>query len=141
MSDPHTPHEPDRTEQPAQLRADPPAGRIDVVRHEEQLRTSTMSVPVQRVRLKKIIVTEEKTFTVQIRREELRFEHETLDPTTTVTDPGPSELELILHEERVTITREVVPIERIRLTRSTVEGQQPVTADVRHEIVDIIPAE
>ncbi|HDY5681509.1 TPA: DUF2382 domain-containing protein, partial [Staphylococcus aureus] len=73
-------------------------------------------------------------------REELRLEHETLDPATArATAVGPSDLELILHEEQITITRTIVPIERVRLTRTQVAGTQDITETLRHETVDIDP--
>lgn len=118
----------------------PAGGPVDVTRHAEQLHATTRSVPVERVRLKKVIVTEERTITVQVRREELRLEHKTLDPSTAIaTTVGPSDLELILHEEQITITRTIVPIERVRLTRTQVAGTRDITETLRHETVDISP--
>ncbi|RYY05902.1 MAG: DUF2382 domain-containing protein, partial [Alphaproteobacteria bacterium] len=128
MTDPHEIMNPalpeipdDHGHAPLALNYGPAGGPVDVIRHAEQLRAMTRSVPVERVRLKKVIVTEERTITVQVRREELRLEHETLDPATaTPTTVGPSDLELILHGEQITITRTIVPIERVRLTRTQV---------------------
>lgn len=147
MTDPHEIMNPalpeipdDHGHAPPVLNYDPAGGAVEVIRHAEQLHATTRSVPVERVRLRKVIVTEERTITVQVRREELRLEHETLDPATaTATTVGPSDLELILHEEQITITRTIVPIERVRLTRTQVTGTRDITETLRHETVDIGP--
>ena len=67
---------------PATGRAE--AGEEDLVitRSAEQLRTTTETVVVRRLRLRKYIVTEERTITVQLRREEFRIEE------LPATDPG-----------------------------------------------------
>jgi len=147
MTDPHENMNPampeipdDHGHTPPALNYDPAGEPVDVIRHAEQIHATTRSVPVERVRLKKVIVTEERIITVQVRREELRLEHETLDPgTATPATVGPSDLELILHEEQITITRTIVPIERVRVTRTQVAGTQDITETLRHETVDISP--
>jgi len=147
MTDPHDLTNPAPPEIPdnqgharLDLNHDSAGGPVDVIRHAEQLHATTRSVPVERVRLKRVIVTEERTITVQIHREELRLEHETLDPDTApATTVGPSDLELILHEEQITITRTIVPIERVRLTRTQVAGTRDITETLRHETVDTGP--
>jgi stress response protein YsnF len=54
------------------------AGNQEVVRSEEQLQVGTQNVVVGRDRLVKHLVTEHQTFTVPVRREEVRLEYEPL---------------------------------------------------------------
>lgn len=114
---------------------------IDVVRFEEQLRVSTIAQPKERVRFQKVIVTEEKTITVTVRREELRMIREPLtDMDESPTSPHTSstgDFEIVLHEERILISTDVIPTERVRVTVSPVIDQLPVTDTVRKEQVDI----
>lgn len=121
-------------------------GEVDIVRSEEQLRVGTQTVVSQRLRLRKVVVTEEQTVTVTVRREEFRLE------TEDVTDPAPTpggldtlsaddlggtgELVLTLHAERPVVTTEVVPVERVRVVKHVVTGEQTVAAMVRREVVD-----
>jgi stress response protein YsnF len=61
---------------------DPAAGPA-MTRSEEQLRVRVESQPVERVRLRKYVVTDYEQVTVEVRREELRLEH---------LPPGPDDL-------------------------------------------------
>ena len=45
--------------------------------------------------------------------------------------------EVVLHRQQVQFTTTVVPAERVRLVRSVVRGVQPVSAQLRHEQVDV----
>lgn len=114
---------------------------VDVVRLEEQLRVSTVSVPKERVRFEKVIVTEEKTVTVTVRREELRIIRETIAEGADIdTTRGPvptTELDMVLHEERIMTAIEVVPVERVRVRVTQVSEDLPVTDTVRKERVDL----
>lgn len=144
MTDPHEIMNPalpkipdDHGHAPPAHNYDPAGEPVEVIRHAEQLQATTRSVPVERVRLKKVIVIEERTITVQVRREELHLEHEILDAATATAETiGPSDLELILHEEQITITRTIVPVERVWLTRTQVAGTRDITETLRHETVD-----
>jgi stress response protein YsnF len=67
------------------------------------------------------VTTEEATQTVPVRREEVRLEREpvtdaNLDAATSGPELTESEHEVILHEERPVIDKEVVPRERVRWT-------------------------
>ena len=113
----------------------------EVVRSEERLHVGTLSVPVERVRVRKVVVTEERTVTVTVRREELRVEREPIAPGDVVQeqlagpDQDPRVVEMVLHEERVVVEREVVPVERVRVVVDRVTTQQPVEATLSHEEV------
>ncbi|RFA16890.1 hypothetical protein B7R22_02240 [Subtercola boreus] len=110
----------------------------EIIRSEEVLHVSTRTVPVNRVTMKKVIVTETQTFTVQVRREEVRLITEPLTeesalPPGTDTSVDVPDITMVLHEESVVISTEVVPVERVRLVRHRVVDSETVTADVRTE--------
>lgn len=113
------------------------------VRHEEQLRVRTETVVTGRVRVRRYAVTERRTFTVDVTREEISIVHEPVDggPAGEPGEPGEglSEevLELVRHEERVVISKEVVPVERVRVVRRVVTRPQEVHGEVRRDVVDV----
>lgn len=120
----------------------------EVVRSEEVLQVGTRTVVSGRVRLRKRVVVETVTQTVELRREELVVEQETFDdldgPSTADVDEADGvELaeslhEIVLHAERAVITKLVVPVERIRLRTHVVTGEAVITEDLRQEHVDVI---
>jgi len=126
-----------------------------VTRSEEQLQVATESVPVGTVRASKHVVTEEKTIIVQLRREELRLEHEPLTPTEHPSDDVAHELGtgqdvvIVLYAERanvatevvpveqVTVHTEVVPVEQVTVHTDVVTEQQSLWGTVSHEEITI----
>jgi uncharacterized protein (TIGR02271 family) len=129
--------------QPAPAEPEPEPGWV--VRTEERLRVLTDTVVTGRVRVRKYLVTEQRTFTVEVTREEISVEHEDVPPAERTTlpadDPGAplSEqvLELVRHEERVMVTKEVVPVERVRVVRRVVSEPETVRGVVRREVLDV----
>jgi stress response protein YsnF len=111
-----------------------------VIHSEERLRVATETVAVGRARLVKYVVTEDVTYTVPVSREEVRLEvehfpeHELL-PVATV--PAPGVLEVVRQEEQVSITKQVVAVERVRLVTRVHTVDQVVAAAVRAERVDV----
>ena len=118
-----------------------PPHDVEVIRSEERLAVTTEVYALERVRLEKYIVTEQQTFTVDVRREEVRITREPLEPTridaALVGTEAP--LVLTLSEERVSFITEVVPVELVRVHKSRVTEQQVVTADLRSERVEVDP--
>jgi uncharacterized protein (TIGR02271 family) len=116
---------------------------VEVVLSKEQLQIDTVSVPVERVRIQKVIVTEERTVTVTVRREELRVVREPVRPDeeppeeVATFDSRDRVIDMVLHEEQVVIGRHVVPVERVRVVVDRVVTQQPVTTELSHEEVDV----
>ncbi len=114
-----------------------------VTRSEEQLRVATESVPVGTVRVSKHIVTEEKTITVQLRREELRLEHEPLTPTEhpghdAAHEVGAGEdVVIVLYAEWANVTTEIVPIEQATVHTDVLTEQQSLWGTVSHEEITI----
>jgi len=121
-----------------------------IIRSEEQVRTGVEAVPVRRIRLRKYIVTEERTITVQLRHEEFRIEQEPIpDPEAGTVAPGDTgevdvhlgpgddrDVTMLLYAERPLISTEVVPVERIRVSKYVVSDEQTVSAAVRREVVE-----
>ncbi|MDF2443100.1 MAG: hypothetical protein JWR01_1303 [Subtercola sp.] len=116
-----------------------PENTVEVTRFEETLQVSTHTVPVSIARLEKFIVTEQKTFTIDVRREDVRLSTEPITELTPQPLPTgePDEIEIVLYEERITITRELVPVERVKLTKKLITVHQPITDTVRKERIDV----
>ena len=138
----------DRTEQSERPDREPvgrdtsgPTTDDAMTRSEERLRVGTEQQEVGRARLRKYIVTENVTTTVPVRREEVRIEREPIaDGNADRAMDGPAlseeEHEVILTEERPVVTKETVPVERVRLATDTVTEEVEVSEQVRQERID-----
>jgi uncharacterized protein (TIGR02271 family) len=109
---------------------------------EERLNVGTRSEEVGRARLRKYVVTENVTETVPVSREEVRIEREPItDANIGNAMDGPAiseeEHEVTLHAERPVVDKEAVPVERVRLDKTTVTDQETVTEGVRKEQLDV----
>ena len=106
---------------------------------EERLHIETERVPRTRVRLRKVVVTEQRTVSVPVRREEYRLIREPITDADPVAGGviGPDEQEVVLYEERVVVTTEVVPVERIRLVKEEVVETREVSGAVRRERIEL----
>ncbi|HYO39167.1 MAG TPA: PRC and DUF2382 domain-containing protein [Nocardioidaceae bacterium] len=113
-----------------------------MTRSEERLQVGTETVRSGTARLRKYVVTEDVTRTVPVSRQQLRIEREPI----TEAHPGNAaraaeltaeEHEIVLHEERVLVSKETVPVERVRLGTSFVTEQQTVTEEVRKEHIEV----
>ena len=109
---------------------------------EERLAVTTVRVPARRVRLEKYVVTETRTFTVEVSREEVRLVDVALteaDPAggSATADTADSGRWMTLSEERVVVTTETVPVERVRLDVTTVVEERDVTEDLRREEITV----
>jgi uncharacterized protein (TIGR02271 family) len=113
-----------------------------MIASEERLHVETERVPRTRVRLQKVVVTEQRTVTVPVRREEYRLIREPITGAAPVAGGtiGPDEQEVVLYEERVVVTTEVVPVERIRLVKEEVVDSREITGAVRRERIDLVDA-
>jgi uncharacterized protein (TIGR02271 family) len=115
------------------------AQRQSMLRSEERLRAGTESVEMGRVRLHKHVVTSQQQITVQLRREEAHVTREAVKPDEARMDGemGDEELEVILHEERPLVTKEIVPVERVTLSTETIQENREVSDTVRREEIEI----
>ena len=115
--------------------------RSTVTRWEEQLRARTETVVTGRVRVRKRLVTEERTIVVPVVREEVLIDYEEVPDLAgaPAVDAAVSDdvLEVVRHEQRVVVTTEDVPVERIRVVRRVVTGEHVAQGPVRREVVEV----
>jgi len=112
-----------------------------MTRSEERLRVGTQQTEAGRARLRKYIVSETETHTVPVSREEVRIEREPItDANVGNALDGPElseeEHEVVLHAEKPVVSKETVPVERVRLDTETVTEQVTVSEEVRKEQID-----
>jgi uncharacterized protein (TIGR02271 family) len=112
-----------------------------MTRSEEQLHVGTEKQETGKARLRKHIVTETETVQVPVSREEVRVEREPITEANRGQamaggDLTEEEHEVTLTEERAVVTKEAVPVERVRLGTETVTDEQTVTEEVRKEQID-----
>jgi uncharacterized protein (TIGR02271 family) len=117
-----------------------PEDRAEVVRSEERLDVTTRRVPFARAVLRKVIVVEQRTITIDVAHEEARLEilpigEEWPDETRGAHTALP---DLVLSEEQVVVTKRTVPVERVRMRVEEVVMDAHVTGDVRREQVDVV---
>ena len=108
---------------------------------EERLRVDKHSRPVQRVVLRKEVVTEEITITVPVRREVVRLERVPIAPgelpDADLTLSEGRTQELVLMEEQAVVDTRVVPRERVWLEKDVVTDEQHFTETVRREEAEL----
>jgi len=112
---------------------------VTITRSEERLVAATERIAVERVRLQKFVVEEEQTFTVTVRREEVRLVREPVEGVGALLPDPPlqdREFTMVLSEERVVVTKETVPVERVRLVTQVVTDERPVEAVVQSERIE-----
>lgn len=113
-----------------------------MTRSEERLKVGTTTQESGRVRLRKYVVTEEQTVTVPVSHEEVRIEREPITDANRAEamsgEPiGEAQHEVILHEERLVVAKEAVPVEKVRLDTETVTDEQVLTEEVRKERIEV----
>ncbi|GAA2725251.1 YsnF/AvaK domain-containing protein [Cellulomonas aerilata] len=122
------------------------ADHVEVIRSEQRLVTGVERRVSGRVRIAKRVVTEERTVTVTVRREELVVEHLPADPTTdaagtTAVAPAPhgtdAVLTFVLSEEVPQVSVRSVPRERVSAYVDRVTTLEVLTDDVAHERVEV----
>lgn len=113
-----------------------------MIRSEERLTVDVERFPSRGVPIGKRVVTETRTVTVDVRREELYYqecvprdisggENETGDPC------GPAPFEMVLHEEHIVVDRIVTPVERVRISVGRVDGTVEIAATVARERIAV----
>lgn len=112
-----------------------------MTRSEEQLHVGTESQVSGRVRLRKYVVTENVTQSVPVSHEEVRLEREpitdaTRDDALTGQRLSDEEHDVTLHEEKLVVAKETVPVERVRLDKEEITEDVPVTEEVRKEQIE-----
>jgi len=113
-----------------------------MTRSEERLKVGVVRRPSELVRLRKYITTENVTQTVPVSREELRIEREpiteaNIDKAMSGQDLSEEEHEVTLMAERPVVTKETVPVERVRVAKDAVTTQETVSGEVRKEQIEV----
>lgn len=114
---------------------------IELTRSEERLRVATEAVPAGRVRLRKQVVTEMETVQVPVRKERLVLEREPIASGDGTAAPAGDDAfsedvhEIVLNEERVVVTTQTVPVERVRVGKEVVTEDVTVAEELRKEKV------
>jgi len=112
-----------------------------MTRSEERLHVGTEQVQAGRARLRKYVVTENVTRTVPVSHEEVRLEREPITganrgAATSGSDISEEEHEVTLHAERPVVSKDAVPVERVRLGTETVTEDHQVSETLRKEQID-----
>jgi uncharacterized protein (TIGR02271 family) len=113
-----------------------------MTRSEEELRVGTTEREAGRVRLRKVVVEDEVTQTVPVKREEVRVEREPItDANVDDAKDGPAiseeEHEVVLHEEEPVAEKRVIPKERVRLDKDVQTDEREVSDTVRKEHIEV----
>lgn len=135
------------TDNPSTVPTAATSSPVTVVRSEEQLAIATTVQVRGAVRLHKRIITETVTQTVEVSREELIVtelapDEISMQATLAAADGAHQlrerEFDVILHQERVVVTTEVVPVERVRVRVHVVTEQAQVVESLRREHIGLL---
>ena len=112
-----------------------------MTRSEERMDVGTAIEETGRVRLRKYVVTETVQQSVPVSHEEVRVEREPItEANVGQAMAGPEiseeEHEVTLHAERPVVAKETAPVERVRLAKEDVTGEETVSGEVRKEHIE-----
>ena len=121
------------------------ATQAEVIRSEERLQITRERQPVERVRLRKRIVTEYVTQTIPVQREVVEIE-QIREPDVPLdehaehvgAEVAEGVYELILYKEVPVIGKRVVPVERVRMRVLAHTEEVTVTEQLRSEKVEFL---
>ncbi|MFI5803550.1 DUF2382 domain-containing protein [Streptomyces sp. NPDC051561] len=110
----------------------------EMVISEERLNVSKEEHESGRAQLRKRVVTEDVTKSVEVSHEEVRVSRVPItDEERRVNRTGANiadgQVEVVLHEERAVMSKETVPVERVRIEVYKVTEQQELSGQVRKE--------
>ena len=118
-----------------------PTNGPTMIRSEERVSVHTQPVVYDRVRVHRRIITEERIVRVQVRREELVLESDTRAvgrQPDAGTMAGPSEpLVFVLRREVPEVVLRTEAYERVTVAKHRVAGEQKVSAEVGHEVIEL----
>jgi uncharacterized protein (TIGR02271 family) len=112
--------------------------RIPLV--EEEVEVSKRATERPGARVKKVVVTENKQFTVPVTREEVIVERVPVDEKTAATASTKlqeDEITVPVVEEEVIVSKRPVIKEEVRVRKQEVQEQRVASAEVRHEEVQV----
>ncbi|WP_297189353.1 PRC and DUF2382 domain-containing protein [uncultured Corynebacterium sp.] len=118
---------------------EPVAGQSnDIILEKEKLNVGTERVASGEARLRKYQVEETETVEVPVTREEVRIERTPISPEEAKNYVGSdaTEATVTLHEDKVNLTKESVPVERVSLGTEQIQETRTVTDTVKHDEID-----
>ena len=133
------------TERKAGVADDAAAARTnndgELIRSEEQLNVNKERVASGEARLRKYVVTDTESVEVPVEREEVRVERTPINAEDAKNYDGAisgdsEEASVTLHEERVNVNKETVPVEKINLKKDTDRDTETHTEELRKEQID-----
>jgi uncharacterized protein (TIGR02271 family) len=111
-----------------------------VIRQEEQIQVGKEMLETGRVRLHKYVDVESVEQPVHLYREEYEIERIPISGDEQISGSiGEGVQEVVLHEERAVLRKEMVPVERVRLRTRRVEQDTTVKDQVRRERIEVEP--
>jgi uncharacterized protein (TIGR02271 family) len=111
-----------------------------LVRQEERLQVGKEMLETGRVKLHKYVDVEPVEQAVHIYHEEYDVERIPITAEERISgNIAEGEQEIILHEERAVLRKEIVPVERVRIRARRVEEDQTVRDSLRRERIEIEP--
>jgi uncharacterized protein (TIGR02271 family) len=109
-----------------------------MIRSEERLKVGTEQVESGHVHLRKYVVTEQQQVTVPVSHEEVRVVREPIAEGTRAGGKiGEQDQEITLHAEKAVVSKETVPVEKVRLNTETVTEEQTVSGEIRKEQFEV----
>ena len=111
-----------------------------LVRQEERIQVGKEMRETGRIRLHKYVDVEPVEQAIHVYHEEYDVERIPITADEQITGSiQEGEQEIILHEERAVVRKEIVPVERVRLRAKRVEEDSTVRDDLRRERIEIEP--
>ena len=111
----------------------------EVLLHQEQLRVATRRVPIEKVVVRRRVVSEVRQVEVTVRREELEVSRLPLDGTEQAPlGPPPEPLVILLSEEVPVVQLETRPYERVTVRVDAVAEQVVLTETVAQEHAQVV---
>lgn len=129
------------TQQPRSQMAESQLPEQDwLVRQEERIQVGVETQESGRVRLHKYVDVESVEQPVHLFHEEYEVERIPITGEERFSSElAEGEREIILHEERAVLRKELVPVERVRLRPKRVEEDTTIRDEVRRERIEIEP--
>lgn len=116
------------------------AGNQDeMIRSEERLNVGKERVASGEARLRKYVVEDTEQVEVPVTREEVRVERTPIseeEAKNLTGNIGEEEASVTLHEERVNVSKDTVPVEKVALNKEQVQDTETVSETVRKEQFD-----
>ncbi|AWB82687.1 photosystem reaction center subunit H [Corynebacterium yudongzhengii] len=113
----------------------------EMIRSEERLKVDKEKQDAGEVRLRKYTVHDTETVEVPVEREEVSVERTPIseEEAKNITNQkvgDNDEASVTLHGERVNVSKESVPVEKVNLNKETIQDTETVTEDVAKERIE-----